>query len=199
MISLTVDTDRISDIIDRLPATEKQVIKARKKALSVTEKEFTTRLVRHVSKEAKIPQSGLAGRLFTNNEEDGELRIWIGANAIAPGKIGTPQVYGVPGFSGGVSAGRRKWPGAFLADVYGSGREKAFIRMSSKFYSRELYPTKYRPGDRGMANAGRFPVVRAAIPVDDHIDSFLTKNKGGLSATFIKEFRTALEKEVIKS
>ena len=53
-----------------------------------------------------------------------------------------------------------------MAKIY-TGTEKVWIRLHSPHYTPDLYPTKHRPGDRGLAGYnGRFPVVRAAVPID---------------------------------
>ncbi len=192
MFALDVDTAGLTAIADRLSATEEQVERARAAALQQTEEVFTRGLLRYVCKKARIPRRGLARRLFSNRSADNELlKVWVGASPISPGKIGTPQVY-----AGGVRVGRRKFPGAFLGDVYSTGANKIWIRLRSKHYDRELYPTIYRAGDRGMARDGRFPVVRAAIPVEEYMGEFIRRNSSGLAESFLASFGSALRQEV---
>ncbi len=170
MLTLDVDTNGLDAIAARLSATVES----------------------YVSKEARIPQTGLRRRLFSRVEDGELLKIWVGGKPVSPMKIGNPEVY-----IGGVKVGRHNFPGSWLGDVYSSGYEKIWIRLHSKYYSRELYPTIYRAGDRGMARDHRFPVVRAAIPVEQYMDAFIRSNKGGLEYAFLRDFEKALKAEVI--
>lgn len=168
MLSLTIDDTLLQQRIDLVGATDDQINAARASALRKMNKKVETVFKREAAKRLRIPQRAIAGRFFSANVAlgDEEMRVWIGTYSVTPFAIGAPRAYGVPGRSGGVRAGRRVWPGAFMAKVY-SGQEKVWIRLHSKHYSPELYPTSYRPGDRGAGDSrGRFPVVRAAVPID---------------------------------
>jgi hypothetical protein len=75
-----------------------------------------------------------------------------------------------------------------MAKIYTS-RDHVWIRVHSPHYSADLYPTRYRPGDRGLGElAGRFPVVRAAVPIDDTIRSVVGDMEKDFSADFEKTF-----------
>lgn len=88
--------------------------------------------------------------------------------------------------------GQRSFPGAFLGKIY-SGTEKVWIRLGSRHYSPDLYPTKYRPGDRGVSELrGRFPVVRAAVPIDGIMQDLVDT----LGDDYAKEFETIFVREL---
>ncbi len=78
MLTLDVDTNGLDAIAARLSATEKQVERAREKALKDTGERFLDRLESYVSKEARIPQTGLRRRLFSRVEDGELLKIWVG-------------------------------------------------------------------------------------------------------------------------
>jgi hypothetical protein len=64
-----------------------------------------------------------------------------------------------------------------------------WIRLRSKHYSPELYPTKRRPGDRGLGDQGlrgRFPVVRAAVPIDEVLERVVDRDGDAISEEFLK-------------
>lgn len=187
MLGFELDKSAMDALVGSLPATEEQKRKAGTSALRKFRKRFETRIKRAAAKRARIPMKGLGDRFFSNkiDEGDDELTLWIGAWNVSPFAIGTPTAYGVPGKSGGVKAGRRRWKGAFIHAIYTS-EQKVWIRLSSKHYSPELYPTRHRPGDRGLARDGRFPVVQAAIKIDAAIEEVLATEGPQLEEEFAK-------------
>lgn len=189
MFALEIDKAAIDALVRQLPATEEQTRKAGTSALRKFRKRFATRIKRAAAKKARIPIKGLGDRFYSSKVEPGdeELTLWIGAWNVSPFSIGGPSAYGVPGKTGGVKAGRRRWRGAFIRPIY-SGEEKVWIRLHSKHYSPELYPTKYRPGDRGLGRDSRFPVVSAAIPVEGAIEEVLATEGPALAEEFEKLF-----------
>jgi hypothetical protein len=193
MFAFDVDQSAIERAIKLMSANESQVEAARVSALRKFGDRFETRIKREAAKELRIPQKSLEGRFFSNQvaQGDDELRLWIGTWHLSPFAIGSPQQTG-----SGVRIGRRSYPGAFLAQIY-SGTTKVWIRLHSKHYSPELYPTKQRPGDRGLAELrGRFPVVRAAVPVDEVIAKVLAKEGEALAGEFVKIFGQELNYQV---
>lgn len=198
MLALTVDSNLLSQRVDLAAATEQQIEAARLSSLRKMQKRVETTFKRAASRDLRIPQRAIAGRFFSNRLAAGEeeLRVWIGTWDISPFSIGSPRPYGVPGRSGGVRAGRRVWPGAFIERIY-SSTAKVWIRVSSKHYSRELYPTNYRPGDRGAGErGGRFPVVRAAVPIDEVMREVVERDGDELGREFEKLFLQELNYQV---
>ncbi|MBU1567438.1 MAG: hypothetical protein KJ630_17665 [Proteobacteria bacterium] len=194
-LELDIDHQEIIRMIGLAHATDMQIEAARMSTLRKMRRLVEARVKRYAAKELRIPQRGIEHRFFAETLKPGdeELRLWIGTWNISPFSIGTPTAYGVPGKTGGVRVGRsRNYPGAFMARIY-TARDKVWIRLGSKHYSDELYPTRYRPGDRGLTGLrGRFPVVRAAVPIDYTIKAVLEKHESEFSGEFSKIFAREL-------
>ncbi|WP_310601441.1 hypothetical protein [Desulfobulbus sp.] len=175
-------------------ATPRQVMRARASALRKMRQRIETRVKRQAAKELRMPQKAISGRFFSDPVRTGDsvLKVWIGTDPVSPFRLGAVGVYGEPGrpFSG-VMVGKRKYVGAFLASIY-TGRQKVWIRLRSKFFSPELYPTKRRPGDRGLSDdprlKHRFPVIRAAVPVDAVFEKVVERDLDAISQDFQKVF-----------
>jgi hypothetical protein len=187
---IDIDNSAIDQIISMTKATAEQIEKARLSAMRKLGKRIETIVKRKAAKELRIPQKSIENRFFAESLKPGDetLKIWVGTWDLSPFALGAPSVYGLPGKSGGVKAGNRTYPGAFMAKIYTS-RDHVWIRVHSPHYSADLYPTRYRPGDRGLGElAGRFPVVRAAVPIDDTIRSVVGDMEKDFSADFEKTF-----------
>lgn len=171
MLDVLVDRSVIREAALLFGATAGQVERARASALRKMRRRIETAVKQRAAKQLRMPQKAIDGRFYSEQVKQGDraLKVWIGTYAVSPFKLGSVSSYGVPGKTGGVRAGRRTYRGAFLAKIY-SGTRKVWIRLHSSHYSPELYPTKYRRGDRGLGDLGlrgRFPVVRAAVPIDE--------------------------------
>lgn len=198
MLRLTIDQDLLDRRIDLTGATDLQIEAARTSALRKMRKRIETHIRQRAAKSLRIPQKAIGNRFFSNalNPRDEELKVWIGTWSVSPHSIGSPSVYGVPGISGGVRVGSRLYPGAFPAKIY-STEEKVWIRLHSKHFSPEIYPTAYRPGDRGWtSHRGRFPVVRAAVPIDAVIRDVISQDGEILAREFEKVFLQELNYQV---
>lgn len=196
MLRIEIDQQALHEAARRLGAVSGAVTLARSSALRKIRKRIETAIKKQAAKKLRLPQRALGKRFFSDPVRNGdqELKIWIGTYAISPFSLGSPKAYGKPGRSGGVRAGKRRWPGAFLAKIY-SSQKKVWIRKSSRHYSPDLYPTKYRPGDRGYIEAGlrgRFPVVRAAVPVDGVISEVVDAYHPEIRAEFGRIFAQEL-------
>jgi hypothetical protein len=193
MMSIDVDTAAVQQLSTMLGATEKQMVSARTRALRKMRKKIETRIKREVARAERIPQKSLGSRVFSGRltDADDELKVWIGTWNVSPFSVGSPRQT-----TRGVRAGRRSYPGAFLAQVY-SPETQVWIRLHSKYYAPELYPTNYRPGDRGVgSNRGRFPVVRAAIPIDGAVERILASSEAFFAAEFEKLYGQELNYEL---
>lgn len=195
MIDVQVDQQAIDEIIRSFASTPKQVALARASALRKMRKRIETAVKRQAAKELRMPQKALGGRFFSNKIKTGDdvLTVWIGTQPVSPFNLGTVGIYGEPGRpSSGVMVGRRKYKGAFLATIY-TAQQKIWIRLHSKFYSPELYPTKRRSGDRGWTELrGRFPVVRAAVPVDAILEQVVERDGEEILDQFVTVFMQEL-------
>jgi len=198
MFTINVDQPLLDSRADLVGATDAQIEAARTAALREMRKRIETHIKRRAAKALKISQKSLEGRFHSSSVEPGdeELQVWVGTWNVSPYAIGSPRVYGVPGKSGGVKVGSRLHPGAFLAKIY-SGQENVWIRLYSQHYNPELYPTKYRPGDRGASELrGRFPVVRASVPIDAVVQDVIMQDGELLAKEFEKVFLQQLNYQV---
>ncbi len=166
MIDAQIDKRSFDEAVRRIGATPAQVQQATTSALRKMRQRIQVAVRRAAAKELRMPQKGISKRFYSDPVKKGgqQMKIWIGTQPVSPFDLGSVRAYGVVGRTGGVKAGRRTFRGAFLAEIY-SGRQKPWIRLGSKHYTPDLYPTKRRPGDRGGKD-GRFPVIRAAVPID---------------------------------
>lgn len=189
MYAVTVDDNMLDRITDVPYATEQQIGKAQTSALRKIRKRIETRIKQAAAKKLRIPQKAIADRFFSSRVEPGDedVNVWVGTWAVSPFSIGTPKQTVT-----GVKSGRRFYPGAFIASIY-TAQEKVWIRLHSTHYSPELYPTKRRPGDRGLGDyRGRFPVVRAAVPIDGVISEVIEKEGEAIATEFEKIFSQEL-------
>ncbi len=210
MFTLDINTDGLDAIAARLAATEEQVKAARKKALKNTRDGFKARFLAEVSDRTGAGKRYLSKRFFsdTPKKDDESLRIWIGSLPLDPYKVGTPQVYGIPGKSGGVRLGREDYPGHFLARIY--GRQRIWIRVYAAggerrnpnlidgFQTGLGHGSHYnKPQHRLSAGDkyNRFPVTWAGYPVEEAIALFIQKEAPKLISRFENAFEVALKIE----
>ncbi len=190
ILDIEQEMDKLQREFHALP---EQVDAAVASSLRKTGTWLKNRIKRDVAKKHRIPQKSIADRFYVSKVPYGgdQVRVWVGTWAIDPFSIGTPVQTAT-----GVNVRRgHNYRGAFLAKIY-SGREKVWIRLRSKHYSAELYPTTHRAGNRGALTdpslKHRFPVVRAAIPIDDDVERIAELYESEIDAEFIKKFRQEL-------
>ncbi len=190
--SIDIDRRDIDAMTKVAHATEGQIERARVRALRKVAKPIERAILQTAAKRLRVPQKALADRFFSNSIGKGDevLRVWIGAWALSPFSIGTPRQQVT-----GVRVGARFYRGAWLGSVY-TLEEKVWIRLRSPHYSEELYPTRYRKGDRGLARNHRFPVVRAAVPIDGVIAEVLADDGPEFGERFLRIFDQELNYEV---
>jgi hypothetical protein len=193
IFDLSITSDALDEMADLAGATDRQFDTARARALRKLQTTIETKIKREASRKLNLPQRAIGDRFFSNNIQPGdeELKVWVGTWDIEPFSIGA-----VSQSKFGVRVGRRSYPGAFLARIY-SGKEKVWIRLHSKHYSSDLYPTRKRPGDRGLQPLkGRFPVVRASVPIDEIMAEVIDNQSGFFAAQFKEIFQRELNYEV---
>jgi hypothetical protein len=197
MLHITIDETLFDRIGEMMGATDREIDAARTSSLRKMRKRTETHIKRRAAKILGIPQKALAGRFFSNFIEPGgdALKVWIGAWNIEPNSIGTPKIYGTPGKSGGVRVGRRSYPGAFLAKIY-TEEVKTWIRLRSSHFDQALYPTGLQHGSQASKGQGRFPVVRAAIPIGEVISTVLDQDGPLFEEDFEKVFINELNYQV---
>lgn len=208
MIEVTTKGDSIESIIKEMMALPRHVEAARPRALRAARKTLRTRIKRQLASRLRIPQKSFADRFYLPIVPKGaeEAKLWVGGWAISPFSVGKPKQIGTRVYRGkkarsmlgGVSVGNYSfYRGAFLGSVY-SAKEQIWIRLRSKWYNRDLYPTMYRAGDRFSDPnlKHRFPVVRASIPIEKHLKDIWKMNGDEAGAELLKKFRQELNYEV---
>lgn len=200
MLTLGIDRGLLDARADLAAAADNQIEAARAGAFKKMKARLNTRLKRRVAAKLNIPQKALNNRLFTSQVAfgDDEMKVWFGTYAVSPFSVGNPVSYGKDFVSGGVRVGRyRSYRGAWLGWANGRSRE-VWMRLESKHYSRELYPTTPFPAG-GMSlprMKGRFPVVKAAIPIRDEIEAMMNEEQDDIMADFAKVFLQELNYQV---
>jgi hypothetical protein len=201
MFTLGIDQDLISSRADLFGAVDSQIEAARLGAMKKMRSRLNTRLKRRLSSALNVPQKSLKNRLLTSRVEmgDEEMKIWFGTYKLSPFSVGTPTWYGQDFVSGGVKVGRyRTYRGAWLGWADGRSRQ-IWMRVESKHYKRELYPTSPFPAG-GTASRpgmkGRFPVVKAAIEVHDEIAAMMEEEQEQIMEDFAKVFLQELNYQI---
>lgn len=208
VISVREGGQSIDSIARELAALPQHVEAARVRALRKTQTWFKNRVKKQLAGKLRVPQKSIADRFYVSRVRPGddEARVWIGGWHLDPISVGKPRQIGnrtyrgkkARSMLGGVAVGNRSfYRGAFLASIY-SASERIWIRLKSKWYSSSLYPTKYRPGDRfdDPSLKHRFPVVRAAIPIDGELEKLWELNADEAESEFYKKFRQELNYEL---
>ncbi|MBU1234873.1 MAG: phage tail protein [Proteobacteria bacterium] len=198
MIEFDFDAAQLEAAAEGLNGSREQIEAARARALRKTGQRFSTAVKREVAKRERMPQKAIADRFFISRVANGddEVTIWIGTFDVDPFSIGKPSQT-----ASGVKVGRRSYQGAFLGTIY-TAREKVWIRLRSPHYSPELYPTRkqHHSGYRGDLSAGefghRFPVVKAAVPIDETVNGVAAQKEGEMGEEFLKIFKQELNYEI---
>jgi hypothetical protein len=138
---------------------------------------------RDAAKDLKVPQKAITSRLYTSKitNRDAEGKLWAGTWDISPFKIKAPRQTkrGVGSIAG------RKYTGAWIGAVYGKP-ESIWIRKRSKYYTPDLYPQKRKKGTGSVPDElkHRFPVVKAAIPIEDIMEKVFDRDDKDIRKRF---------------
>jgi len=186
MVDIQIDQSALKEVIQRFQSTPEQMEMARASALRKMRTRIETPIKREAAKALRIPQKALKPRFYSSKVKrgDDELKVWIGTQPMSPFQIGNVRPYGKPGKTGGVKAGRRTYRGAFLASIY-AGRQKVWIRLSSKHYQPDLYPTS-KGGSSSRSE--RFPVIRAAVVIDEVMEQVVERDGNEILSQFERVF-----------
>lgn len=197
MITIDFDKANLEAMAEGLNGTKEQIEAARVRALRKTAAHIRTLVKREVASKERMPQKALGNRFFISRlaKGDDEVSVWIGTQDVSPFAVGKPSQTAT-----GVRVGKRSYRGAFLATIY-TPREKVWIRLRSPHFSDDLYPVKkqHHAGYRGNLSASqfhRFPVVKAAIPIERTVESVVAKNEDEISTEFLKKFKQELTYEI---
>lgn len=193
LLRIDIDQKALERMTAVSEATERQIEAARLSALRKVRAPIRDAIKKQASRDLRIPQYSIDDRFYYSDVPEGaeEMKVWIGTWAVSLFSAGQPKQNKV-----GVSVGRLRYPGAFISRIY-SANEQVWIRLHSKHYNPELYPTRHRPGDRGLEELrGRFPVVRAAIKIDAIVARVLEREGEGFRQKFMQIFAHELNYQV---
>lgn len=119
MIEISGEISRkdVDNLIRTLGLTESAARAAAKRALLKTAKWTQTRATRALSSEMKLQQKLIRARLRLYRRQSGmEQLVWLGLNAFAAKRLGTPRRRG-----SGTQVGSHYFEGAFPIKRYGGG------------------------------------------------------------------------------
>lgn len=172
----------IPEVRKYLLVSGQQVAVARTRAIRETLKSVRTKIKKEAAKVLKVPQKALTPRMFISKIKNGDAKgkLWAGTWWISPYVIGKPRQSktGVTGVRG------RRYRGAFLKKIYGE-QENIWIRQGSKHFDIRLYPA----GKRKPVSNKRFPVVKAAIPIEEAMGKTFDRNENEIRQDFYKKLR----------
>ncbi|MDH5525152.1 MAG: phage tail protein [Desulfobulbaceae bacterium] len=193
---IEIDDGDLDRVVSQFAATQKQIEVARVRALRKTGRQVGKLILAKVAKKERMPRRALHNRVFVHPVKPGddEAAIFIGTMPIDATMIGNPAQA-----ARGVRVGRHSYPGAFVQSIY-TNTPKVWIRLGSKHYDPARYPTRSRKGDRGglsdPALMGRFPVVKAAVPIDGVVEDVAENLAADVPPMFLKNFEHELNYEV---
>lgn len=191
----------IDRVIKGIGKIDKQVEKAKRRAINRTMKTAQTKVLREVSKESGIAQKYLReyNRVKTrtslfNSYLMGEF--WMGTNPMpahtAKGNARQEDW--------GVKKGQYLFDGAFYRSVYGA-QKKIWFRKNSRGARQNVgYHSKRRSKQTAWQrqNSGRFPVVLAGIAIDEHAKTAFKRIGPELMSTFQKRVLHEIKYELSK-
>lgn len=169
-IDLEVHADQLNRLQLDLMATDAEVRKAFGSTLNKMARWLKSQSARGLSKELDIKQKALRRRLksFRVRSKGGqsEVTVFYGLDPIDYMDLTPRQT------SSGVSAGKRRVPGAFIASVQG-GNRKVLKRKGAK----------------------RLPIEKQTVPISDKADAWIEDRLMGTEA-FDAEFLKIFEREL---
>lgn len=196
VINIELSELDLERVVDQFAATERQVRLAKTRALRRTASWLRKQVLGRAAKDLRIPLRSLAGRSYVSKigQGDDEITLTIGTLPVNAAKIGNPAQT-----ARGARAGRRTYPGAFVQKIY-FAEERVWIRKGSKHYNPASYPTQGRksrtyapmPGQL----LGRFPVVQAAVPINDVVEQVAESHEAVVSTQFLHNLERELNYEV---
>ncbi|MHB8149984.1 MAG: hypothetical protein ACYDIB_07455, partial [Desulfobulbia bacterium] len=196
MIRIEIDDDDIErTAAGFVTATTKMVETARLRALRKTVKWFGGQILRAVAREERMPLRALQNRVFVHQVKPGaeSASVFVGTAPVDATRFGNPVQT-----PKGVRVGRQSYRGAFLGRIY-TGTEKVWIRQASRFHDPARYPTRHRTGNRGAFSdsglMGRFPVVKAAVPINGTAETVARQLEGDVRPQFLNAFQHELNYE----
>lgn len=181
-INLDIDVDRLDQLQVDLQATDKQVRQALRSTLGKMARWMRTQSARGLSKELDLKQKAIRKRLKSfrvkTKGNQAEVTVWYGLDPFDYMDLGPRQT------QAGISAGRRRIQGGFIAPALG-GTRKVFKREGTK---REMGKGRYK-------GKLRQPIEKQEVPIQDQANIWIEDQMLG-SQQFDERFLTIFEREL---
>lgn len=116
-----LDPAALQRLLAMFPLTDAACQRAARRALRKAVRWVDSRVARDASNELRVTQKIIRARLRAYTREGGmQQKIWLGLNAVAAGRLGTPRQT-----ASGVRVGRHAFPGAFVIPRFGGVYRRA--------------------------------------------------------------------------
>lgn len=166
-LSLNIDESQLQRAALDFDATPAQLRKAWRSALTKMARWIRTRSARGLSSELELPQNIIRARIkSTMDQKGGSLRVWYGLDPVGLSSLKPRQT------SEGVTAGKHKRPGAFLANSR-SGTRQVFKREGKQ----------------------RLPIKRQTVDINDRAVTYIEDDLLGADE-FDRQFWKFFEHEL---
>jgi len=174
-----------------LQSTPKQLELAGQRAIRKTMRWLQTRIARELSQTLGFAQKLLKPRLVMKTVGKGSDQVtilWLGTVPMLAEKVGRPRQT-----KAGVSLGKRRYEGAFVADMYGYD-SAVWIRASRNNGQYDTTSKQRKPNPNAISKKmrGRFPVQHIAVDMGDHAAEVFKR----FEARIPDEFRKILGQEL---
>lgn len=188
-MNVSVNIRGIDGVINGLGVFGREATVARARAIRSTLKWVRTRVRRDAAKQLKVPQKVLNKRLVTSKVKntDASGKLWAGTWDISPFALGSPASNIRTRV---IQVGNRRYKGAFVKPIFTS-EPNIWMRKRSKNYDANLYPPSRTGGGNSIPAELRhkFPVVKAAIRVDDTMAAVFQRDADEIREQFSKNLR----------
>lgn len=169
-IDLDIHADRLSQLQVDLQATDTEVRQALRSTLGKMARWMRSQSARGLSKELDLKQKAIRKRLkqyrVQMSGNSAQVKVWYGLDPVDYMDLGPRQT------RAGISAGRRRVPGAFIASARG-GTRKVFKRKGKS----------------------RLPIEKQVVEIRDQADTWIEDQMLG-SQEFDDRFLTIFEREL---
>lgn len=129
-LDLRIDQKELDRLLGMFQLSKEASRRAAQRAVQKTAKWCETNARRSVSKELRLAQKSIRGRLRLYRNDALEQKVWLGLNALAARRLGIPRRSGK-----GTRVGRHYFEGAFPIKKYGGG---VYRRTGSERFPLEL-------------------------------------------------------------
>lgn len=158
-IKAALSREDVTRVVGSMNLTEKAVRAAARRAILKTARWTQGQARRAVSAELKVQQKLIRARLRMYRRGEGlEQKVWLGLNAVAANRLGTPRRRG-----DGTQVGQHFFKGAFPIQKYGNG---VYRRTSHARFPLELAKLE-------IDEVGEAAMREAAQRADDRLMQFM--------------------------